>query len=99
METEKLDVFSLGNVLYFLLTQRVPLDDMDSDDGPDFIAKGGRVKVTEKDILRSTHPFDTTLLKAMDMCFTYDPKQRASAAEVRDFIKTGLDRIQSDGRR
>lgn len=94
METEKLDVFSLGNVLYFLLTKRAPLDEMESDETTKFIAKGGRIKVEEEEILSSTHPFDTTLIKALDMCFVFDPKKRASAREVADFIKSSLDRIK-----
>jgi len=65
---------------------------MDSEDAYDYIAEGGRVEVTEEDILSSTHPFDTTLLKALDMCFVYDPKKRATAKEVADFIKSVLDR-------
>lgn len=65
---------------------------MDSDEGPDYIASGGRIQVEEKEILQSTHLFDTTLIKAMDMCFTFNPKKRATAREVRDFIKSALDK-------
>lgn len=89
-------MFSLGNVLYFLLTDTVPLDDMESDDAYEFIANGGRVKVTDEEILSSTHLFDTTMMKAMDMCFVYNPKKRATAREVAEFIKSAVDRIEEE---
>lgn len=69
-ENEKIDVFSLGNVLYFLLTGKEPFEDDKA--APDVIVKriteGKRVSVNDKEILKSTHPFDTTVLKALDMC-------------------------------
>lgn len=79
-----------------MLTDNVPFDDMDSDDAYEFVANGGRVIVKDKEILNSTHLFDTTLLKAMDMCFVYDPKERATAREVAEFIKGAVGRIEED---
>jgi hypothetical protein len=32
----------------------------------------------------------------MDMCFVYDPKERATAREVAEFIKGAVGRIEED---
>lgn len=90
-ETEKIDVFSLGNVLYFLLTGKEPfLDEMSASDAIKLIKKGKRVSVTEDEIRSSTHPFDTTVLKALDMCFVYDPEKRSSAREVANLFRQAI---------
>lgn len=79
--------------MYFLLTKSVPFESMESSDAYDYVAEGGRVEVKDENILNSTHPFDTAMLKAMDMCFVYDPKARPSARQVANVIKSALDRI------
>ena len=71
---------------------------MESEDAYEFIANGGRVKVMDEEILSSTHLFDTTMMKAMDMCFVYNPKKRATAREVAEFIKSAVDRIEEERR-
>lgn len=94
-ETEKIDVFSLGYVLYFLLTNNFPFEDMKTVEANDYVAQGGRLNVTDEDILGSTHIFDTTVLKAMDMCFVYDPKDRPSAREVANFLHRAVQQIEA----
>jgi serine/threonine protein kinase len=98
-ENEKIDVFSLGNVLYFLLTGKEPFEDETAP--PEVIIKqiteGKRVAVTDKKILKSTHPFDTTVLKALDMCFVYEKKNRSSAREVANLFRDALKDIEPSG--
>ena len=97
-ETEKIDVFSLGYVLYFLLTGNLPFESMETEEANDYVAKGGRLKVTDEEILGSTHLFDVMVLKAMDMCFVYEPKERPSARDVADFLYRAVQRIEFESR-
>ena len=98
-ETEKIDVFSLGNVLYFLLTKKEPFDDISPADAIKLIEKGQRLEVTDKNILKSKHPFDSTVLKALDMCFVYEPKKRASARQVANLFDQALKKVESQSKR
>ena len=93
-ETEKIDVFSLGNVLYFLLTGKEPFQDEMStpEDAIEFIKNGGRVSISEE-IHSSTHPFDTTMLTALNMCFVYNPMERATAREVANLFRQAIEEL------
>lgn len=93
-ETEKIDVFSLGNVLYFLLTGKEPFDKMTAPEAIKLIKKGKRLSVP-KEIRSSTHLFDTTVLKALDMCYVYDHKKRSSAREVADLFHQAIGELES----
>lgn len=94
-ETEKIDVFSLGNVLYFLLTGKEPFqDEMTAEDAIEHVKKGGRVSISEE-IKSSTHPFDKAILKALDMCFVYDPEKRSSARAVANVLHQALEETKS----
>jgi serine/threonine protein kinase len=94
-ETEKVDVFSLGYVLYFLLTDKFPFEGMKSQDANDYVAQGRHLTVSDEDVLGSTHLFETTVLKAMDMCFVSNPKERPSAREVANFLQRAVQRIEA----
>lgn len=85
-------------MLYFLLTGKEPFED---DSAPpeviiQGITEGKRVAVTDKNILSSTHPFDTTVLKALDMCFVYDKKKRPSARKVANLFRDALNPSESE---
>jgi serine/threonine protein kinase len=91
--TEKVDVYSLGNVLYFLLTNGTkPFHDMDAGDAFRYLGKkGGKLKIKDPAILNSTHPFHVNVIQAMEMCHEHDPDKRVDARQVRDFLGPKLD--------
>lgn len=63
----KVDVFSHGHVLFFLLTGQQPFANFFKSAIPSFGMGGGLPEITDKEMVNSTHPFD--------MCWTFDPKK------------------------
>jgi serine/threonine protein kinase len=84
-QTEKVDIYSMGNVFYVLLTATWPWDGTKEEEAQKLVKEGKRPYVNGT-ILNSTNPIDQALLKAMDMCYVHDPSKRASAKEVLNFL-------------
>jgi serine/threonine protein kinase len=90
--TEKSDVYSLGNLLFHILTTHSPRGKM----------KDYRMESVREDVLRgisphlpeefasSKDPAVVAFRQAMDMCFAYDPRDRASAREVANVLFDAL---------
>lgn len=92
-ESEKVDVYSLGNVLYFMLTRFYPWNDFSSKEVYEKVKKGKRPKISDE-ILESTHPFDKYMIKAIEMCYTHDQFKRPGAAEVAAKLQEGIDKLK-----
>jgi len=91
-QTEKVDVYSFGNVLYSVLTGGYPFEKEKSKKAQKRIQAGERPKIPIS-IRDSTDPFDQTMLKAIEMCWIQDPKKRASARQIQQFITSELQRL------
>jgi serine/threonine protein kinase len=92
-ETEKIDVWSLGNVLYYILTRREPFDKYNDDEIPVHVMEGNVPDIKDATILNSTHPFDMTLLKVVKMCWEYDPEKRPSSRQVASILQEALNKL------
>lgn len=92
-ETEKIDVYSLGNVFYVLLTKLYPFEDLDesSEDVQKKIMKRSRPHIGHK-FNESDDPFTQALIKTINMCWVHDPIERASSLEVQQFLQSELKR-------
>jgi len=90
--TEKIDVYSMGNIFYSLLMGFKVFTDVRSSKAQKIVMAGGRPKLSEE-IEKSSDPFEIVLLHAMRMCQAQDRKERASAREVVRFLDAELDRL------
>ena len=98
-ETEKIDVYSAGNVLYYLLTEEKPFDDEEDKDVKREVMEGTRPKLPEMwtdPAANPTvkHPAAVGLIRAMEWCWTHDPELRPSAREVSDYLEKELQKLE-----
>ena len=90
-ETEKIDVYSLGNVLFGLLQGEWPFQHLkESNDAQDLVVKGERPTIKEE-FASSKDPFTIALIKAIRACWIQDPVKRGSSKQIRDFLADVLD--------
>ena len=92
VENEKVDVYSLGNVLYFLLTRQNPWRDVPAKDVYDLVMKGKRPKIPTK-ILQSDELFHKYMIQALEMAYTHRAIERPGAREVAAKLKEGIDEL------
>ena len=95
-QTEKVDIFQLGNVLYSLLTGKYPFEDMQDSKKVEAKVKAGKRPYIPRSYRNSTDPFDQALLKVIEMSWVHEPKERASAREMQTFISSELKRLNDN---
>jgi serine/threonine protein kinase len=88
-ETEKIDVYSMGNIFYALLTGLWPFEELKSKKAKNLVKKGSRPPIPEA-ILNTTDMFDQTLLNATRACWIQDPEKRATARQIQKYIESQL---------
>ena len=98
-ETEKVDIFSAGNVLYVLLTGgEYPFAKRSRDTVKKVLARGQHQKIP--DIYKeSQHPLERALVDAIHMCWIHDPNRRATAREVEQFLSNVIQEYEEHQRR
>ena len=91
-ETEKIDMYSIGNVIYGILTGKYPFEKLNGKQARRKIRRGERPPIddTYKD---SKDPYIQSLLKCISMCWVQEPKDRASSGRLLDFITDELKRL------
>lgn len=90
--TEKVDVYSLGNLLYHILTTRSPHGKMKRERMEEvrpMVARGD-MPVLGEPYRSSVDPAVVALRKAMHMCYESDPLARSSAREVANVLMDTL---------
>jgi len=95
-QTEKVDIFQLGNVLYSLLTGKYPFEDIEDSKTVERKVKAGKRPHIPTSYRNSTDPFDQALLKVIEMSWIHEPKERASAREMQTFISSELKRLNDN---
>jgi hypothetical protein len=88
----------MGNIFYFLLTDKEPFGDLrdieSTDYVKDLILNGTKPELSEEILEQSDNPCVAALIEAMDMCHVIDYQERASASIVRDFLIHRMEEIQ-----
>ena len=92
VETEKVDVYSLGNVLYFLLTREIPWNDYAAKAAYKLVKDGKRPAIPTE-ILTSDHPYDKYMMEAINMAYTHDMHERPGALQIANKLKEGIDEL------
>ncbi len=84
-QTEKIDVYSLGNAIFSILTGLYPFNDMEMKDAQKRVVDGETPSIP-LEYVKSNHPIDKALVQAIQMCWVYDWRDRAKASEVRNLL-------------
>jgi len=88
-ESEKIDIYSMGNVFYSLLTGKWPFENRKTKEAQRLVKNSERPPI-DKEIRESDDPLDVALQKALERCWEQDPVERASAREIEQFLEAEL---------
>lgn len=88
-ETEKIDVYSMGNIFWVLLHGYYPFEKISRKATKRAVSRGQRPEFHESFIF-NTDANIQALVEAAKMCWTQDPRDRASAREVQHFLQSKL---------
>ncbi|KAG7341247.1 protein kinase domain containing protein [Nitzschia inconspicua] len=92
LENEKVDVYSMGNVLYFLLTHEDPWKRYKVKHVYQLVKQGQRPKVPDT-IYQSNGIYERYMIQAMEQAWTHDFRERPGALQIAKILKEGLDRM------
>jgi len=95
-ETEKVDVYSLGNVLYFLLVRKEVWDGYNFKRVYEKVKKGHRPKIPDE-IYNNKGVFERYMIRAIEIAWIHNPEMRPGALQVADIIKEGIEIIAGGG--
>uniref|UniRef100_A0A7S4JKY4 Protein kinase domain-containing protein n=1 Tax=Odontella aurita TaxID=265563 RepID=A0A7S4JKY4_9STRA len=86
------DVFAMGNILYYLLTNQWLFEGVSDKDARIKLRNGERSPYP-KSILDTSDPSEIALRKAIDLCWVHEPRQRPSARKVYEVLSKELDKL------
>mmetsp|Transcript_12175 Transcript_12175/g.26266 ORF Transcript_12175/g.26266 Transcript_12175/m.26266 type:complete len:548 (-) Transcript_12175:349-1992(-) len=94
-QTSAIDVWALGSILYEILIGKGVWHDTDTEKAQKNIREGKLPKIPDK-YLNSEHPVDVALREAIRMCYIFDPKERAKAADVASYLRKKLSELTEE---
>mmetsp|Transcript_19504 Transcript_19504/g.28901 ORF Transcript_19504/g.28901 Transcript_19504/m.28901 type:complete len:624 (-) Transcript_19504:40-1911(-) len=95
VETEKIDVYSMGNVFYAILSGLMPFEGMKQEKAKKNVMEGKRPKIPSE-VKESDDIAIQAILSATKKCWRQDPTERPPAAEIRDKLKSVMERIKKE---
>lgn len=98
VKPDKIDVWMMGNVMFIIMTDlytfEKPKNLSYGDAGKKMIA-GERTEIPEH-IRNSTDPSYVAMMKALDMCWTYEWSERPSARSITEYLMGELRKITGE---
>ena len=95
IETEKIDVYSMGNVFYAILSGLMPFEGMKQKKASQYVMDGKRPEIPDE-VKESDDIAIQAILAATKACWTHDPKERPPAKKIRDELKSVMERIKTE---
>lgn len=86
---EKIDVWSLGNNMYSVLTGYYPFFNVESDKKIQKLVKDGETAVIDPRFVESSFA-ENKLIEVIQRCFVYDPDMRADINEIWQMLKDAI---------
>lgn len=90
MDLEKVDVFLMTDVMFYVLTQKWMFEDITTPEAEKRLGAGGRPEFG----FEPTDPADIAMAKAVTWGWTHKPTERPTAREMSDFLKDALKQIE-----
>ena len=90
-----IDIYSMGNIFYAILTGKMPFEGVNASEAQKKVVNGERptgMKILE----RSDDVAIQSLIFATKKCWEQEPKDRPTAALIRDELKKGLDKMRME---
>lgn len=94
-ENEMIDIYSMGNIFYAILSGNMPFEGQKESKAQKKVMDGIRPKIP-KEVMESDDVAIQTLLSVTKRCWSKKPNDRPSAATIRDELKELLDGLVSN---
>lgn len=88
-QTSAIDVYALGSIFYEILTGNEVWHNQDTENAQKQIRQGRLPKIDEE-LMESNDPVVVSLREAIAMCYVFDPKERAKAADIASYLQKKL---------
>lgn len=95
-ETAAIDIWALGSIFVELATGYEVWYGYETEDAQLRIAKGELPHYQKLIESNLTDPMNQILIQAVDMCWTYEPRDRPKAGVVADYLKGEAKRLGID---
>ena len=95
---DKIDVWMMGNIIYYILTDLYTFEkpeNLDNREVGKLLVEGKRSPYPEY-IEKSTDPSHIAMKKALDMCWVQNWRERPSAREISDYMLGELRKITGE---
>jgi len=94
---EKLDVYSMGNVLYFILIGDNPFGELEDEEAVALLRRGKKPKI-DVELRESEDVVDRALVRAVEMCYVHDWKERRTAMDILNILLEAKEKMKMQGK-